>query len=157
MSDNRWYSRNSGQHYLHHCAGQWRNEEFLQPSSLLPCHHWHPLHHHCSHWLFLRKRQVWSIRGKIYGLLHIQWNSMIFYDLLWPNINQCMTLSIPSNVWIENRYLVKMFKIIFLEFCWPFDLDSEIYAILFPKFLFPINNIIFNASIFLTIVIAYER
>ena len=82
LSDNRWYSRNSGQHYLHHCVGQWRNEEFLQPSSLLPCHHWHPLHHHCSHWLFLRKRQVWSIRGKIYGLLHIQWNSMIFYDLL---------------------------------------------------------------------------
>ena len=36
-------------------------------------------------------------------------------------------------------------------------MESEIYAILFPKFLFPINNIIFNASIFLTIVIAYER
>ena len=28
---------------------------------------------------------------------------------------------------------------------------------MFPKFLFPVNNIIFNSSIFLTIVIAYER
>ena len=44
-----------------------------------------------------------------------------------------------------------------LVFQWPFDFNSEWYAILFPKFLYPLNNIIFNCSIFLTIVIAYER
>ena len=42
-------------------------------------------------------------------------------------------------------------------FQWPFSHSSELYAIMFPKFLFPVNNIIFNSSIFLTIVIAYER
>ena len=42
-------------------------------------------------------------------------------------------------------------------FQWPFSHESEVYAIMFPKFLFPVNNIIFNSSIFLTIVIAYER
>ena len=45
----------------------------------------------------------------------------------------------------------------FSVFLWPFDINSEVYAILFPKFLYPLNNIIFNCSIFLTIVIAYER
>jgi len=42
-------------------------------------------------------------------------------------------------------------------FRWPFDFNSEVYALIFPKFLYPLNNIIFNCSIFLTIVIAYER
>ena len=31
------------------------------------------------------------------------------------------------------------------------------FALLFPKCLYPINNIIFTTSIFLTIIIAYER
>ena len=49
-----------------------------------------------------------------------------------------------------DSYLISVFR-------WPFSHDSELYAIMFPKFLFPVNNIIFNSSIFLTIVIAYER
>ena len=42
-------------------------------------------------------------------------------------------------------------------FEWPVSHDDEVYAIIFPKILFPLNNIIFSSSIFLTIVIAYER
>ena len=42
------------------------------------------------------------------------------------------------------------------EFQMPFSYDSEFYAILVPKFLYPVNSIIFNSSKFLTIVIAYE-
>ena len=40
---------------------------------------------------------------------------------------------------------------------WPYDIHSEIYTYVFPKFLYPINNIIFNFSIGLTIVVAFER
>jgi len=43
------------------------------------------------------------------------------------------------------------------EFQWPYTSHGEFYVLLFPKFLYPVNNIIFNTSIFLTIVIAYER
>ena len=42
-------------------------------------------------------------------------------------------------------------------FMWPYDIHSEIYTYVFPKFLYPINNIIFNFSIGLTIVVAFER
>jgi len=45
----------------------------------------------------------------------------------------------------------------FREFHWPISFNDELYAMIFPTILFPINNIIFIASIFLTIVIAYER
>ena len=40
---------------------------------------------------------------------------------------------------------------------WPFDIDSQIYTFVFPKVLYPLNNIIFNTSIGLTIVVAFER
>ena len=42
-------------------------------------------------------------------------------------------------------------------FAWPFDMDSAFYTYAFPKILYPLNNIIFNASIGLTVVVAYER
>ena len=42
-------------------------------------------------------------------------------------------------------------------FMWPYDIHSEIYTYAFPKFLYPVNNIIFNFSIGLTIVVAFER
>ena len=42
-------------------------------------------------------------------------------------------------------------------FAWPFSADSESYALLFPKFLYPINTIIFCCSIFLILAIARER
>ena len=54
-------------------------------------------------------------------------------------------------------FTISMSFFCLLVFQWPFDFNSEWYAILFPKFLYPLNNIIFNCSIFLTIVIAYER
>ena len=68
-------------------------------------------------------------------------------------------------VWLEVRTMqletwsfVKFGHMIsIIEFQWPFSYDSEFYAILFPKFLYLVNSIIFNSSIFLTIVIAYER
>ena len=40
---------------------------------------------------------------------------------------------------------------------WPIAYTSEVYAYLFPQFLYPVNNIIYNGSIFLTIVVAAER
>ena len=43
------------------------------------------------------------------------------------------------------------------SFAWPFDIDSLVYTYTFPKLLYPLNNIIFNASIGLTVVVAYER
>ena len=57
---------------------------------------------------------------------------------------------------LTEKYLRNNSQIV-SEFRWPFHNDSELYAILFPKFLFPLNNIFFSSSIFLTIVIAYER
>ena len=42
-------------------------------------------------------------------------------------------------------------------FMWPYDIHSELYTYVFPKFLYPINNIIFNFSIGLTVVVAFER
>ena len=42
-------------------------------------------------------------------------------------------------------------------FEWPLDVHSEIYTYVFPKVLYPLNNIIFNTSIGLTVVVAFER
>jgi len=40
---------------------------------------------------------------------------------------------------------------------WPFGHESALYAYVFPKFLFPFNNIILSCSIYTTVGIAYER
>ena len=40
---------------------------------------------------------------------------------------------------------------------WPFPLDSAIYAYIFPKILYPLNNISLCCSIYTTIGIAFER
>jgi hypothetical protein len=42
-------------------------------------------------------------------------------------------------------------------FQWPFNIHSQLYVYLFPRFLYPVNNIIFSTSIFLTVVVAFER
>ena len=42
-------------------------------------------------------------------------------------------------------------------FEWPLDVHSEIYTYVFPRVLYPLNNIIFNTSIGLTVVVAFER
>ena len=42
-------------------------------------------------------------------------------------------------------------------FSWPFSGDSESYALLFPKLLYPLNNITICCSIGLTVAIALER
>ena len=40
---------------------------------------------------------------------------------------------------------------------WPLDDNSIVYAYIFPKLLYPLNNISLSCSIYTTIVIAYER
>jgi len=40
---------------------------------------------------------------------------------------------------------------------WPFGHESALYAYVFPKFLFPLNNIALSCSIYTTVGIAYER
>jgi len=42
-------------------------------------------------------------------------------------------------------------------FHWPFSNTGEMYALLFPKFLYPLNNITLSCSIFITVTIAFER
>ena len=63
------------------------------------------------------------------------------------------------NVCIEKQInnVIPFQPFLFIEFHWPISFNDEMYAMIFPTILFPINNIIFIASIFLTIVIAYER
>ena len=69
-----------------------------------------------------------------------------------------------------NHLLIVLacFDNIFLVFClldysmarvfhWPFSDTGEFYALLFPKFLYPLNNIAVSCSIFVTVVIAFER
>ena len=46
---------------------------------------------------------------------------------------------------------------IFSVFSWPFDGESEAYAMIFPKLLYPLNNITICCSIGLTVAIALER
>jgi len=42
-------------------------------------------------------------------------------------------------------------------FSWPISIDSSVYALLFPKLLYPLNNISICCSIGLTIAISIER
>jgi hypothetical protein len=57
----------------------------------------------------------------------------------------------------------KLYRLVYLSFSfilvysWPFTLDSELYAYLFPKLLFPLNNISLCCSIYLIVCIAFER
>ena len=46
---------------------------------------------------------------------------------------------------------------LFSVFSWPFPQDSELYAYIFPKLLYPLNNILLCCSIYVIIVIAFER
>jgi len=36
-------------------------------------------------------------------------------------------------------------------------MESEVYSILVPRLVYPLNNIIFAASVYTTITISYER
>ena len=69
-----------------------------------------------------------------------------------------------------NHLLIVLacFDNIFLIFClldysiarvfhWPISDSGEFYALLFPKILYPLNTIVFSCSIFITVVIAFER
>ena len=40
---------------------------------------------------------------------------------------------------------------------WPFDMESSVYAILVPGIIYPINNIMFTASVYTTVAVSYER
>jgi hypothetical protein len=42
-------------------------------------------------------------------------------------------------------------------FRWPLSEESEEYALIFPKWLYPINNISLTLSILLVMLIAHER
>jgi hypothetical protein len=42
-------------------------------------------------------------------------------------------------------------------FNWPWDDDSVVWVYLIPKFIYPLNNISFCCSVFLTVFIAAER
>ena len=42
-------------------------------------------------------------------------------------------------------------------FSWPFPQESQLYAYIFPKLLYPLNNISLCCSIYLIIFIAFER
>ena len=44
-----------------------------------------------------------------------------------------------------------------LVFSWPISIDSSVYALVFPKVLYPLNNIIICCSIGLTLAISIER
>ena len=52
---------------------------------------------------------------------------------------------------------VKSISILFSVFSWPFSQDSNLYTFLFPKFIFPLNNIFLCCSIYLICCIAFER
>jgi len=70
------------------------------------------------------------------------------FNLLLTILSTCDILF--TVIALMDYSLARVFK-------WPFDINSEIYTFIFPKLLYPFNNIIFNCSIGLTIVIAYER
>ena len=40
---------------------------------------------------------------------------------------------------------------------WPFAQESNYYVYLFPKILYPINNILLSCSVNITLIIAYDR
>ena len=43
------------------------------------------------------------------------------------------------------------------EFSWPWPEDSLVWVYLIPKFTYPLNNMCFCSSVFLTVLIAGER
>ena len=57
----------------------------------------------------------------------------------------------------ERRVFPKIILNLSLVFSWPIPIDSSVYALLFPKLLYPLNNISICCSIGLTIAISIER
>ena len=64
-----------------------------------------------------------------------------------------MVFSFQSNFLL----ILNVHFFIVLVYKWPFALDSELYAYLFPKLLFPLNNVSLCCSIYLIVCIAFER
>ena len=62
-----------------------------------------------------------------------------------------------SSLDIQSQIPELSFSSLFLVWQWPFGHESALYAYVFPKFLFPFNNIILSCSIYTTVGIAYER
>ena len=60
---------------------------------------------------------------------------------------------VRGNQNILNILFFKPFSV----FNWPFDQSSTIYAYLFTKALYPLNNIFLCCSIYIIIAIAFER
>ena len=44
-----------------------------------------------------------------------------------------------------------------LVFFWPWSRDSEVWVYLIPKVIYPLNNMTFCCSIYLTVMLAWER
>jgi len=107
---------------------------------------------YCSFWfegILLTSVGIFGIIGNVFTMLILSCDEMrnSFNDLLtFLSLFDMMFITIT----IMDYSLIREFK-------WPFDEESSMFALLFPKCLYPINNIIFTTSIFLTIIIAYER
>ena len=56
----------------------------------------------------------------------------------------------------SNLYLILIW-VIAAVFSWPLSLDSSLYALLFTKLLYPLNNVAICCSIGLTMAISIER
>ena len=52
---------------------------------------------------------------------------------------------------------IKLNKLLSKVFSWPFHQESQLYAYIFPKLIYPLNNVFLCCSIFTTICIALER
>ena len=87
----------------------------------------------------------------------IYWTrNLFFWELnsataVIQNVNTLLIPLIFRNALCINIYINS------LVFNWPFDLEGEAYALLFPKVIYPINNISLTCSTYITVIIAYER
>ena len=57
----------------------------------------------------------------------------------------------------SDHFLYRKLTLHISAYGWPFNISSEVYAYLFPKLLFPLNNIFLCCSMYLIVCIAFER
>jgi len=106
----------------------------------------------CSFWLE-------GVALSVVGVIGIVGNILTILVLSTKDMRNSFNLLLIVLAWFDIFFIIiaVLDYSVARVFEWPFDMESKLYVYMFPRFLYPINNIIFSTSIFLTVVVAFER
>ena len=95
----------------------------------------------------------------VIGTLGFIGNSLAIFVLTSSEVRNSFNLMLACLATFDNIFiLITLLDYgLIKNYLWPLDYGNNTYALLFPKFLYPLNSIFLTSSILLTLSIAYER